>query len=54
MFDATKTYGWKAEERVAPAKVIHLGEGAEALCGFTWNTETTDHHDPQPSEGGQR
>lgn len=53
-FDATKAYGTKAEERVAPAQVIHLGEGAEALYGFTWNTETTDHHDPQPSEGGQR
>ncbi|MGO3330745.1 hypothetical protein [Brevibacterium aurantiacum] len=53
-FDATKAYGTKAEKRVAPAQVIHLGEGAEALYGFTWNTETTDHHDPQPSEGGQR
>lgn len=53
-FDATKAYGTKAEERVAPAQVIHLGEGAEALYGFTWNTETTDHHDPQSSEGDQR
>ncbi|QTG75813.1 hypothetical protein [Trueperella pecoris] len=47
-------WGTKAEERVAPAQVIHLGEGAEALYGFTWNTETTDHHAPQTSEGGQR
>lgn len=47
-FDATK-----AEKRVAPAQVIHLGEGAEALYGFTRNTETTDHHDPQPSEGAE-
>nr|WP_225751445.1 DUF2326 domain-containing protein [Pseudoclavibacter sp. Marseille-Q3772] len=52
-FDATKAYGTKAEKRVAPAQVIHLGEGAEALYGFTWNTETTDHHDPQPSEGAE-
>ena len=48
-FDATK-----AEERVAPAQVIHLGEGAEALFGFTWNTKTTDYFDRQPSEGDQR
>lgn len=47
-FDATK-----AEKRVAPAQVIHLGEGTEALYGFTWNTETTGHHDPQPSEGAE-
>ncbi|WP_252970586.1 DUF2326 domain-containing protein [Corynebacterium guaraldiae] len=53
-FDATKAYGAEAQERVAPAQVIHLGEGAQALYGFTWNTETTDHHDPHPSEGGQR
>ena len=52
-FDATKAYGTKAEERVAPAQVIRLSEGAEALYGFTWNTETTDHHDPQPSEGAE-
>lgn len=52
-FDATRAYGTKAEKRVAPAQVIHLGEGAEALYGFTWNTETTDHHDPQPSEGAE-
>lgn len=51
-FDATKAYGSTAEERVAPAQVIHLGEGAEALYGFTWNTETgADHQDPQPNEG---
>lgn len=47
-FDATKAYGTKTEKRVAPAQVIHLGEGTEALDGSTWNTETTDHHDPQP------
>ncbi len=35
---------------LAPAQVIHLDEGAEALYGFTWNTETTDHHAPQTSE----
>lgn len=51
-FDATEAYGTKAEERVAPAQVIHLDDGAEALYGFTWDTETTDDHDPQPNEGG--
>lgn len=51
--DATKAYGTKAEERVAPAQVIHFGEGAEALYGFTWNIETTGHHAPQPSEGAE-
>lgn len=29
-------------------------DGTKVLYGFTWNTETTDHHDPQPSEGDQR
>ncbi|MCQ9371710.1 hypothetical protein NQ024_10765 [Corynebacterium sp. 35RC1] len=38
---------------LAPAQVIHLGEGAEALYGFTRITETTDHHDPRPSEAAE-
>lgn len=41
-FDATKTYGQQAEELVEATCVIHLGDGPEALYGFTWNTETTE------------
>lgn len=38
-FDATKAYGTGAEHTVAENQIIHLGEDAEALYGFTWNTE---------------
>lgn len=38
-FDATQAYGRRAEEFVDQFRVIHLGEDAEALYGFTWNTE---------------
>ncbi len=41
-FDATKAYGEHAEELVDETRVIHLGDGPEALYGFTWNTETTE------------
>lgn len=41
-FDATKAYGRQAEELVEATRVIHLGDGPEALYGFTWNTETTE------------
>lgn len=41
-FDATKAYGQRAEELVEATRVIHLGDGARALYGFTWNTETTE------------
>lgn len=53
-FDATKAYGAAAQERVTPAQVIHLDEGAEALYGFTWNTENTNNHGPQAMEGDER
>ncbi|WP_227658931.1 MULTISPECIES: hypothetical protein [unclassified Corynebacterium] len=50
-FDATKAYGSKAEEVVARTQVIHLNDDAEALYGFTWNTEPDNLHtegeDPQ-------
>lgn len=42
LFDATKAYGAQAEELVEATRVIHLGDGPEALYGFTWNTETTE------------
>lgn len=41
-FDATKAYGPQAEELVKTTRVIHLGDGPEALYSFTWNTETTE------------
>lgn len=41
-FDATKAYGEHTEELVDTTRVIHLGDGSEALYGYTWNTETTE------------
>ncbi|MBS6324279.1 MAG: hypothetical protein KH413_00355 [Actinomyces sp.] len=41
-FDETKAYGPQAEELVEATRVIRLGDGHEALYGFTWNTETTE------------
>lgn len=38
-FDATKAYGEHAISVVEANQVIHLGEGEEALYGFTWNIE---------------
>lgn len=46
-FDATLSYGEKAERRVAENQALHLDEGTEALYGFTWNTES----DEEPLEG---
>ncbi len=43
-FDATKAYGQRAEELVEVTRVIHLDDGARALYGFTWNTETPDEN----------
>ena len=41
-FDATKAYGPQAAELVEATRVIHLGDGPEALYGLSWNTETTE------------
>lgn len=38
-FDATKSYGQRAEELVEHSRVIHLGDGSETLYGFSWNTQ---------------
>ncbi|GAE67334.1 hypothetical protein JCM18909_381 [Cutibacterium acnes JCM 18909] len=34
-----QAYGTGAEHTVTENQIIHLGEGNEALYGFTWNTE---------------
>lgn len=41
-FDASKAYGTGAERTVAENQIINLGEDAEALYGFTWNTEEVE------------
>lgn len=41
-FDATKAYGTRAEELVDVTRVIHHDDDAQALYGFTWNTETSE------------
>ena len=40
-FDATNAYGPQAEELVEATRVIHLGDGPEALYGYT--VEHRDH-----------